>query len=116
MQAEGPWWLTLKAAGLPGHFTLRHIHLSEGTPIQWVTQQLGHADIRTTFTVSGRWLKARADGASDVPDSVPGQQKGNTEADAAVSAASKSLAGVVRPARFERATSWFVARRSIQLS
>jgi len=23
---------------------------------------------------------------------------------------------VVRPARFERATSWFVARRSIQLS
>jgi integrase len=114
---------TLKAAGLPGHFSchsLRHsfasILLSEGTPIQWVTQQLGHADIRTTFTIYGRWLKARADGASDALDSVPGQQKGNTETKAAVSTGSKSLAGVVRPARFERATYRFVVCRSIHLS
>ena len=48
----------LEAAGLPGHFsyrTLRHtfasVHLSEGRPIQWVSQQLGHADIRTTYMV-----------------------------------------------------------------
>jgi len=90
------------------------VHLSEATPIPWVTQQLGHADIRTTFTIYGRWLKARADGASDALDSAPWQQEGNTGTEPAVDAASK--AGVVRPARFERATSWFVARRSIQLS
>jgi hypothetical protein len=30
--------------------------------------------------------------------------------------ARKLLIGMVRPARLERATSWFVARRSIQLS
>jgi integrase len=114
---------TLKAAGLPGHFSyhsLRHsfasILLIEGTPIQWVTQQLGHADIRTTFTIYGRWLKARADGASDALDSVPGQQGGNTEAEAAVAACPKSLVGVVRPARFERATYRFVVCRSIHLS
>jgi hypothetical protein len=113
----------LKAAGLPGHYSfhsLRHsfasIHLSEGTPIQWVSQQLGHADIRTTYTVYGRWLKAKAEGASDALDTGSWQQKGNTADSVAVGAEAKSLSGMVRPARFERATYRFVVCRSIQLS
>jgi hypothetical protein len=87
-------------SAIPGHFsyhTLRHtiasVHLSEGTPIQWVSQQLGHADIRATYMVYGRWLKARAEGASDALDSMPWQQEGNMEAEAAMGAASKLLRG-----------------------
>ena len=83
----------LKAAGLPGHFSyhsLRHtfasVHLSEGTHLQWVSQQLGHTDARTTATVYGRWLKAKSPGAADALDSTSWQQKGNTEPAAAVGA------------------------------
>jgi integrase len=69
---------TLKAARLPGHHTphgLRHtyarIHLSRGTgDVYWLARQLGHADLRMTTAVYGRWLPTRRSEALDCFDHV----------------------------------------------
>ncbi|BFU90929.1 MAG: site-specific integrase [Nitrospira sp.] len=53
----------LKAAQLPLHFSphcLRHTYatllISRGEPIQYVSQQLGHASIGITYDTYGKWL------------------------------------------------------------
>lgn len=62
----------LVAAGLPGAFSpqsLRHTYaslmLAAGEPLAYVAEQLGHADIRLTVHLYGRWLRKRAPGAVD---------------------------------------------------
>ena len=63
---------SLKAAGLPGHFTphcLRHtfatLLLVDGVSPAYVQEQLGHADISLTVGTYGRWLRKKAPGAVD---------------------------------------------------
>lgn len=55
--------IALAGAGLSSHFTphcLRHtfasLHLQAGESIYWVSRQLGHASIRITVDLYGRWL------------------------------------------------------------
>jgi integrase len=62
----------LEASGLPGTFTphsLRHTYASQmlaaGEPLAYVQEQLGHADVRLTVHLYGRWLRKRAPGAVD---------------------------------------------------
>jgi hypothetical protein len=54
----------LKAAGLPLHHSphsFRHtfasILLARGEPVQYVSEQLGHASVELTTRVYGRWLR-----------------------------------------------------------
>jgi integrase len=65
----------LRRAGLPAHFSphsLRHtwatLSLVLGEPIQYVQQQLGHASIKVTVDVYGKWVKLTSNGASNKLD------------------------------------------------
>jgi len=72
---------TLKAAGLPLHFTphcLRHSYgtglISRGVSPAFVQQQTGHASIQQTVDTYGSWLPVRVPGAVDamLAATVPG--------------------------------------------
>jgi integrase len=69
----------LKAAGRPGHFSphsLRHTYasmlLSDGASPVYVQRQLGHASIRLTVDLYGRWLPMEDKGAVDRLDDEGG--------------------------------------------
>jgi len=62
----------LKVANLPGHFSphaLRHTYasllLADGVSPVYVQRQLGHASIRLTADLYGRWLPIEGRGAVD---------------------------------------------------
>jgi hypothetical protein len=71
---------TLKAAGLPGHFTphsLRHTFCSlligAGVSPVYVQQQAGHASVEMTVGVYGSWFAVEAPGAMDrLATGIPG--------------------------------------------
>ena len=71
----------LRAAELPATFTphsLRHTYasllLQAGVSPAYVQEQLGHASIKLTVDLYGRWLRKRAPGAVDALDGRPKRQ------------------------------------------
>jgi hypothetical protein len=134
------------AAGLPLHMTphclrraLASLLLQQGESPAYVQRQLGHADIQLTVDTYGKWLPMGNKAAVDRLDeaepqrvavensskAVAGEASGpaDAEADQRPSPAqavererAASASGLVRPARFERATYRFVVCRSIHLS
>jgi integrase len=67
----------LDRAGLADHYSphgLRHTYasllLSNGVPVQYVKEQLGHASIALTVETYGSWLRAKAPGAADLLDKL----------------------------------------------
>ena len=84
----------------------------KGVPGKVVAQLMGHANVDTTLNVYTQVLDGSV---RDAVEKIGGElftivhrpERGRC---------GKLLKRMVRPARLERATSWFVARRSIQLS
>jgi integrase len=68
---KGPWPKALRAAGLEGRDlhsmrdTFATLALADGAPVEWVSKQLGHADISTTLKHYHRWLKSADDAILD---------------------------------------------------
>ena len=85
---------TLKAAGLPSHFTphsLRHtfcsLLVSSGVSPVYVQQQAGHANVAMTVSVYGSWLAVVAPGAMDrLAAGLPGQDGNRTAKDGNIGA------------------------------
>jgi integrase len=72
---QGEFKRLLKLAGLDDprfDFTphsMRHtfatLHILDGRPAKWVSEQLGHADVTVTLKIYARWLKMACPGAAD---------------------------------------------------
>ena len=94
---------TLKAAGLPAHFTphsLRHtfcsLLIAGGVSPIYVQQQAGHASVEMTVAVYGSWFAVAAPGAMDgLAAGVPGGQVVTNQAEAVTS--SDLMSGQVLP-------------------
>jgi integrase len=68
----------LATAALPDHFSphsLRHTYachmLAAGADVHYLQQQLGHADIRLTVSLYGKWLRRENPGIVDRLDEAP---------------------------------------------
>ena len=110
-----------KRLGLPRAtwLTFRRTYSSwshdRGVPGKVVAQLMGHANVDTTLNVYTQVLDGSV---REAVEKVGGPLFTIVHKRARKEQVPprKLLRGLVRPARLERATSWFVARRSIQLS
>jgi hypothetical protein len=91
-------------------------------PLHTIQRWLGHTNVSQTSTnlavtdQGQHEAMARFDAERATPSNVPAATDSGRFQEKLAKNLQNESGKVVRPARLERATSWFVARRSIQLS